>query len=209
MKINLLPPEVGERQKLRRRTVMSIVIGVVVVGLIGGFFFLQVVRLSGVEEDIDTQEASNAALRAQIAELQDVASLEQEIATTRQLLSTLLQDRILWSGVLRDISLVIPGELWLDGLTGQVGTAVTSGDVATTAPTTTEGLVGQIAFTGFAFDHREVAEWLSRLEDIRGFINPWLSSSTKSEIAATSVVQFVSSVDLSDQALARRNGSGQ
>jgi Tfp pilus assembly protein PilN len=208
MKINLLPPEVGQRQQLRRRTLLSIVIGVVVIALIGGFYFLQIVRLSGVEEDIEVQQARNASLQQQIAELQDVAALEQEIAATRQLLSTLLQDRVLWSGILRDVSLVIPGELWLDGLTGQVGSAVTAGDAATTAPTTEVGLVGQIAFTGFAFDHREVALWLSRLEDVRGFINPWLSSSTKSEIAASSVVQFVSSVDLSDQALARRGGGG-
>jgi Tfp pilus assembly protein PilN len=206
MKINLLPPEVGQRQQLRRRTVLSIVIGIVVIALVGGFYFLQVVRLSGVEEDIEVQQARNASLQQQIAELQDVAALEQEIAATRQLLSTLLQDRVLWSGILRDVSLVIPGELWLDGLTGQVGT--TTVDATTGAPSTEVGLVGQIAFTGFAFDHREVALWLSRLEDVRGFINPWLSSSTKSEIAAASVVQFVSSVDLSDQALARRSGGG-
>ena len=206
MKINLLPPEVGQRQQLRRRTALSIAMGVVVVALIGGFYFLQVVRLSGVEEDIEVQQARNASLQQQIAELQDVAALEQEIEATRQLLSSLLQDRVLWSGILRDVSLVIPGELWLDGLTGQTGAATA---VEGTTVATAEGsLVGQIAFTGFAFDHREVALWLSRLEDVRGFINPWLSSSTKSEIAARSVVQFNSSVDLSDQALARRSGGG-
>jgi len=68
--------------------------------------------------------------------------------------------------------------------------------------------VGQISFSGFAFDHRDVALWLSRLEDVRGFINPWLSSSTKSELGTTTVVQFASSVDLSEEALARRAGRG-
>jgi hypothetical protein len=51
-----------------------------------------------------------------------------------------------------------------------------------------------------------VALWLSRLEDVRGFINPWLATSTKSVIGTTPVVNFTSSVDLSEDALARRGG---
>jgi Tfp pilus assembly protein PilN len=183
---------------------LTVAIGVVLLAIVGGFYFLQVVRLAGVDEDIRAQEAANAGLRGQIAELQDIAALEQEIAATRDLLSTLLQDRILWSGVMRDVSLVIPGEVWLDGLSAAVGAPV-AGEAA---PVTTQGLVGQISFSGFAFDHRDVALWLSRLEDVRGFINPWLSSSTKSELGTTTVVQFASSVDLSEQALARRAGEG-
>jgi Tfp pilus assembly protein PilN len=221
MRINLLPPEVGERQKLRRRTLATIGVGIVLLALVGGFYFLQVIRLSGVEEDIQAQEAVNADLQRQISELQDVAALEQEISATRQLLSTLLQDRVLWSGVLRDISLVIPSELWLDGLTGQVGAGAAVGadaEAPVALPGTEGGLVGQISFTGSAFSHREVALWLSRLEDVRGFINPWLASSTKVSAEAVAedgtviaptgpeLVNFASSVDLSDQALARRTG---
>lgn len=207
MRINLLPPEIGERQRIRRRTFLTVAIGVVALLVIGAFYLLQVLRFSGVEEDIQAQEARNAELEGQIDELQDVAALEQEIAQTRELLATLLQDRVLWSGVMRDISLVIPGELWLEGLTGTIGAATEEGS-ETAAPVATGegGLIGQISFNGVAFDHRDVALWLSRLEDVRGFINPWLSSSTKSEVAATSVVNFTSSVDLSDQALARRAG---
>jgi Tfp pilus assembly protein PilN len=184
---------------------VTIVIGVVVVALVGGFYFLQVVRLGGVEEDIQAQEAVNADLQRQIDELQDIRALETEITATRQLLSTLLQDRVLWSGIMRDISLVIPGEVWLEGLSGQIGIAAAEGEepVAVGAE---GGLIGQISFTGFGFDHRDVALWLSRLEDVRGFINPWLTNSTKTLKGTTEVAGFVSSVDLSDQALARRAG---
>jgi Tfp pilus assembly protein PilN len=187
---------------------LTVAIGVVLLALVGGFYFLQVLRLSGVEEDIQAQESVNQGLRTQIAELQDIAVLEQEIAETRDLLAQLLQDRILWSGVMRDVSLVIPGQVWLDGLSATSGAAAEGAEAAPIAPTGEGGLVGQISFSGFAFDHREVALWLSRLEDVRGFINPWLSTSTRSEIGATSVVQFSSSVDLSEQALARRAGEG-
>ncbi|HEV3475600.1 MAG TPA: PilN domain-containing protein [Actinomycetota bacterium] len=205
MRVNLLPPELFERQRIRRRTVLVVVFGVIVLAAVGAFYALQVIRLGEVEDDIRTQESENAALRQEIADLQDIEALQQEIRDTRDLLATLLADRVLWSGILRDISLVIPPETWLTGLSGTLGTAAPAGE-ETAEPVQVAGLVGQISFTGRAFDHRDVALWLSRLEDVRGFINPWLTTSTSTVIGETDAVEFNSSVDLSEQALARRTG---
>jgi Tfp pilus assembly protein PilN len=218
VRINLLPPEIYERQRVRRRTAAVIVVGLIVLAALGAFYFLQILRLNEVEDDITAQEAENAQLQAQIAELQEIDALQREIEATRTVLNALLADRVLWSGVLRDVSLVLPGQAWLSGLSGQVGAPGTAGTTATTTTgttttTTTPGqaaqpgaLVGQISFDGFAFTHRDVALWLSRLEDVRGFLNPWLSNSTKTDIGTQEAVQFNSSVDLSEQALARRRG---
>lgn len=202
MRINLLPPEVLERQRTRRRTVMVAGAGLLVLVVLAGFYFVQVLTLQGVEDDIEIQRAENAQLEAQIAELQDIAALEDEIERTRLVLTGLLADRVLWSGVLRDVSLVIPGEVWLNGITAQLG--LTETDEAGAPVATATGVVGQISFSGVAFDHRDVALWLSRLEDVRGFINPWLSTSSKSPIGEQEAVTFTSSVDLSEQAVARR-----
>jgi Tfp pilus assembly protein PilN len=201
MRINLLPPEIRERQRSRRRTFAVVAVGLVVLLLLGGFYVLQLLRLSDLRSDLEAQQARNNQLRAQIAELQEVADLQQQLADSRELLADVLVNQVYWSGILRDISLVIPGEAWLNGLTGTLTTAETA-----EAELQAAGLVGSITFTGFAFDHRDVALWLSRLEDVRGFINPWLSTSTKTSIGATSVVNFTSSVDLSEDALARRGG---
>lgn len=213
MRINLLPPETHERQRIRRRTAAVVAVGLIVLAALGAFYFLQILRLSQVEDDIQAQEAENAQLQSQINELQEIDALQQEIETTRTLVETLLADRVLWSGVLRDVSLVIPGQTWLSGLTGQIaapGVAGTTGATGTTTapgqPAPPGGLVGQISFNGFAFTHRDVALWLSRLEDVRGFVNPWLSTSTKTAIGTSEAVQFTSSVDLSEEALARRRG---
>jgi Tfp pilus assembly protein PilN len=202
MRINLLPPEIYERQRIRRRTAAVVAVGLIALAGLGAFYFLQVLRLNEVEDQIAAQEAENAQLRQQIGELQEIDMLQQEIEATRGLLSTLLADRVLWSGVLRDVSLVIPGQAWLNGLNGQVGVP----GAEATEPVGAGGLVGQISFNGFAFTHRDVALWLSRLEDVRGFVNPWLSNSTKTDIGVQEAVQFTSSVDLSEQALARRRG---
>ncbi len=199
MRINLLPPEVFERQRARRRTVAVSAIGFIVLAALGAFYVLQIFRLGEVEDDIQTQEARNGELQVQLDGLQDVAQLEADIATTRGLLESLLADRVIWSGVLRDVSLVIPSEAWLEGLTGTAGAP--AGTTAETGAPATTGLVGQIQFNGFAFEHRDVALWLTRLEDVRGFLNPWLNSSTKTDVGDQRVVQFTSSVDLTNDVL--------
>src|SRR5919106_1353291 len=136
MRINLLPPEIRERQRARRRTAAVALVGIIVLAALGAFYVLQVMRLVDVQEDLEAQQQRNDELRQEIAQLQRFAELQQELQDTRDLLDTLLADRILWSGVLRDVSLVIPGEMWLSGLTG-TATGVEEGTTTTTtaAPT--------------------------------------------------------------------------
>jgi len=205
MRINLLPPEIKERQRARQRVVVVFLVGLIVLGALGLFYFLQIVRLGQVERDLAEQRATNGALQQDIGELRQFDELEQEVQTNVTLLTDLLQDEVLWSGVLRDISLVIPGTTWLTNLTGTSTAAVEGGEAGASGGPT--GLAGQITLGGMAFDHRSVALWLTRLEDVSGFANPWLSSSTKTQIGEREVVQFASSVDLSADVLSGFGGS--
>jgi Tfp pilus assembly protein PilN len=205
MRINLLPPEVRQRQSVRRRTAAVVAAGVVVLAGVAALYFLQQLRLVGVNNDLEDQRATNSGIQAQINDLRRFDELQREVEASRTMLSTLMSNEILWSGVLRDVSLVIPSDVWLSGMTGQTNE---SGGAVTPAPGTAvtgpgQGLVGQITFNGFALDHRAVALWLARLDDVRGFANPWLSNAQKTDVGTSKVVQFASSVDLSQQAVAR------
>jgi Tfp pilus assembly protein PilN len=205
MRINLLPPDVRRRQRLRRQTGAVAAIGVVALVLLGVFFFMQQLRLNGLRDDIEAQQQANRTLEAQIAELRQFDELQQELIATRQLLDQILADEVHWSGLLRDVSLVIPGTVWLTSLEGSL--AVPDAATTTGTPGTVgQGLIGQIAINGNALGHRAVALWLSRLEDVEAFANPWASNSQQTEIGATEVAQFSSTVDLSEFALARRPG---
>lgn len=225
MKINLLPPEIRQRQRTRRKTVAVAMASAIVLAGVGALFMLQQLRLNAVRSDLRDQQAVNAELQGQIAELRRFDELQREVAASRQLLTDLLANRVFWSAVLRDISLVIPGEVWLSGMTATLTEAATVSQpveepVDTAAPgeeaaqeeeeapqvapqPVGPSLVGQMSFTGFGLNHRAVALWLARLEDIRGFANPWVSNSQKTEIPPHTVVQFNSTVDLSQQVLER------
>jgi Tfp pilus assembly protein PilN len=202
MRMNLLPPEVRQRQKTRRQTAAVIAAGVVVLAGVGALYFLQQLRLVGVNNDLEEQHEVNAGIQAQINDLRRFDELQREVEASRTMLSTLLANEILWSGVLRDVSLVVPSDVWLSGLTGDTNESATSAAPATPGAAGT-GLVGQITFNGFSLDHRAVALWLARLDDVRGFANPWLSNAQKTDVGNSKVVQFTSSVDLSQQAVAR------
>jgi Tfp pilus assembly protein PilN len=206
MRMNLLPPEVRQRQSVRRRTAAVVAAGVVVLAGVAALYFLQQLRLVGVNNDLEDQRAANSGIQAQINDLRRFDELQREVEASRNMLSTLMANEILWSGVLRDVSLVIPSDVWLSGMTAQTsesGGAVTPAPATPVAGQTGQGLVGQITFNGFALDHRAVALWLARLDDVRGFANPWLSNAQKTDVGTSKVVQFASSVDLSQQAVAR------
>lgn len=205
MRVNLLPGEIRERERVRRRGGAVAVVGVLVLAALGAFYFLQQMRLNDLEQDLATQQAENDRLRGEIAELQEFDQQQRELAASQDLLNTLLADEVRWSGVLRDISLVIPGQTWLTTLNAQI----TPDAEATTQPAQgPSGLIGQISFNGFGLSHRAVALWLTRLEDVEGFANPWVSTSQKTEIGLQEVVQFTSTTDLSEQVLARSQGGG-
>ncbi len=204
MRVNLLPPEIVERQRLRRRVGAVTALGIVLLAGIGALYFLQQLRVNDLRRDLEVQEAENNRLRAEIAELQEFVQLQQELQATQQLLDTLLANEVRWSGVLRDISLVIPGETWLTTLNGQLTQGVEGQPVAPEGPS---GLIGQISFNGFGLSHRAVALWLTRLEDVEGFANPWVSTSQKSQIGEQDVVQFTSTTDLSQQILSPQEGA--
>jgi Tfp pilus assembly protein PilN len=219
--VNLLPPEIQERTKVRRLTAALVMAGASVVVLLGLVFVLQSTRLSQVQDDLATQNQQNAALQADIDELAQYQTLQDQVAAREVLATAALQDQVLWSGVLHDISAVIPQHAWLTSLTGSVSAAAAVPPVAApaapaeqTAPaegSTEEAaaepvapapvdpastLVGAIQFQGATFTQPTVAVWLTRLELVDGWVNAWVTDSSQQQIETQDAVVFTGSVDL-------------
>jgi Tfp pilus assembly protein PilN len=191
--VNLLPLEVQQRRKTRRQTTMvtSAVAGVM--GFLMLIFILQSARLAAANRELQEQQAANGRLQTEINGLTRFEQLKQAVTEKEGLLGNVLRGEILWSGVLRDISLVIPRDMWLTSLTGQMQASSTSS--ASSVPVGGEGLVGTIQFQGQAFAHTTVADWLTRLESVEGWLNPWITTSSRAGTGTQ--VSFSSSVDLS------------
>lgn len=191
--VNLLPLEVQQRRRSRRQTTMVTAAVAGVMGFLLLIFILQSARLGAANRQLEEQRAANSQLQTQINGLTRFEELKQAVTTKESLLASVLRGEILWSNVLRDISLVIPEDMWLTSLSGSMQASATA-----SATPGAQGLVGNIQFQGQAFAHTTVADWLTRLEQVEGWLNPWVSTSSRA--ANGTQVSFSSTVDLSAEA---------
>jgi Tfp pilus assembly protein PilN len=201
--VNLLPQEILQRQVLRRRTAMIAVLGGVAVLAVLLFYFLQATRLGGVEDDIAAQEDTNAAITSQIAGLQEFATLQATAQAKENLLASAYANEISFSGLLMDMSRVIPSDAYLDTFAIST-TTPDQGSAAVTEPTTIElpTFVGAIQTGGKGLSVETLSTYLARLESVKGWVNPWLNALTKETDA--NAYSFTAGVDLTDEVITPR-----
>jgi len=199
--VNLLPPELRAREVTRRQFNIVVVVGVIVLGLVGLFYFFQVMNLSGAQDDLAAQEADNAQLQAQIADLQRFADLQAQLAARQAQVRTVFAGEISWSTALLDVSRVIPTNAYLTSLSASISAAPVEGATGAT-------LVGAIDFTGQVLETDTLASWLTRLEQVDGWVNAWFNSATESA-PFTRIYTFSSGVDLTAEATTRRGSGAQ
>jgi Tfp pilus assembly protein PilN len=128
-------------------------------------------------------------LRAQLAELE--VPVEEPKAGTSELagegqarttaLSAALAIRIAWDRVLREVSLVVPEDVWLTQLSASTPNAAPGGAAAAPAATTGSASPNSLSAVGFARSQESVALFLSRLESIPELTTVQLQASTRTE----------------------------
>jgi Tfp pilus assembly protein PilN len=200
--VNLLPPELRARQKVKQLTTLIIGGGVAVIVLLLAFWFLQGQKLAGVNDDIAAQNATNAGLQTQIDQLQEFQQLQEEAAAQEALLTTAFTGEVSFSQMLMDLSRSIPSDAYLDSFNA----ALTVPVAGAATPTTT--FVGSFTAGGAADGFESLASWLTRLESVKGWVNPWFSTATETE-PNSGLYSFQSGVDLSEDALTPRGREGE
>lgn len=113
------------------------------------------------------------------AQPQDNAALAAEKAARIASLSSALAGRIAWDEVLRQISQVLPEDVWLSALS-------TSAAVG--------GAGSKLTLSGSTYSHNGVARFLSRISVLPALTNVQLQSSTAA--GASGVVTFVVVADV-------------
>jgi Tfp pilus assembly protein PilN len=206
--VNLLPPELREMQAIRRRTALVALGGVAVLALLGVYYFVQTGKLSNEQSDLDQVRASSAIVQAQISELQPYADLQQQLEAKKQLKDTLFQNEISWSGVLLDISRVIPDTAYLSSFTGTVTAPTGTVIGAPASPAASTSLIGSMTFAGVAKQTETISTWLTRLEEVDGWVNPWVNSAQE-QSADTGIYIFGGGVDMTTDAATVRGRGGR
>jgi Tfp pilus assembly protein PilN len=201
-RVNLLPSDIKKGQELRRRTALVAIGGAAIIGLILLLWVYQGMRLGSVNDEIDAQERTNATLQQEIDGLQKYEDLQVQAQQQEELLATAYANEVAYSGVLVDVSKVIPPDMYLTSYSSVVDTTA----VASTDSTTT--FVGTMAFSGSTLHFDSLSTWLNQLEGVEGWENPWTSNiSQDSEVAGA--YTFDTTVDMTQDALTQRGQAGQ
>jgi Tfp pilus assembly protein PilN len=202
--VNLLPPELRERQAIRRTTSLVVAAGLAALALIGIFYIFQVQRLSQVQSDLEAQQSTNARLVSQIASLREFAPLQAELAAKEALIDVIFVNEVSWSSALLDVSRVIPDASYLTNLTGQI-VATVAGEVVAepTGGTPETTLVGNMTFAGVANQTETIATWITRLEEVQGWVNAWVNSAQE-DAPGSRIYTFSNGLDLTQEAVTER-----
>lgn len=202
--VNLLPPDILQAQRYRRATSGVILAGIALLVIVFGFYLLQGNKLSGVQDEIAAQDATNASIQAGIAEKQKFADLQTAAQAQQQKLDAAYAGEVSFSALLMDFSRVIPSDAYVDSLAVQIETAAPVD--AATEEAATAGLIGTLTGGGQAVSIDTLSVFLTRLEQVKGWVNPWMSTVSRND--DVNGYDYSMSVDLTDDVLTERGKGG-
>jgi Tfp pilus assembly protein PilN len=202
-RVNLLPPEIEEQRRFRK-VQAGLGAGVVAaLGVVGALTLLANGAVSNAQSDLDEATARGSQLKAQQAQYAEVPVVYAQVEAAEAQLGQAMGKEVRWSYFLNDLSLKIPGKVWLTSMT--VAQDVDSAVAAAPDPTTyiSPG-VGTVTFAGAGTRHNDVAAWLDALAKQKGLTQPYFTSSTQEAIGTQSAVVFSSQATITEEALSGR-----
>jgi Tfp pilus assembly protein PilN len=153
---------------------------------------------------VKSKEAELATLKDELAAIPtpDASKVQTQnaLATDKQTrvtaLGTALSRRVAWDRIFRELSLVLPEDVWLATLSAKA--PVSSSVAAAPAPLATGTSVAATQFTldGYTYSHAAVARLLSRLSVVPDLVNVQLQQSTLTKVGTAQVVHFVIAADI-------------
>jgi Tfp pilus assembly protein PilN len=199
--VNLLPREVANTKSRRPSAplVAGFVTGVVVLTVLAAGYFKESASVSQKRTELQAARAELALVPAPAAPDTSVAKLNGEQAARVTALQSALNERVAWDRVLREVSLVLPSDVWLSSLTLQapasatpIPAAGTSGATtpATTTPSTVPSEPTDFVMNGKSFSHVAVARLMSRLALVPDLDRITLNHSTRTTVGSRPSVEF-------------------
>lgn len=228
--INLLPKQLVEERLIRRQRGGLGAGFLVVLALLGLWYVLEGRALDRARDQADQEQTVATGLRARRAQLQPLAELEAQIAAAEQLRAQVYAREIRFSSIMRDVSAIVPGNVWLTTMSAAfsdaagAGATAAGGASAPADPAASTGIpgspgagspVGTITFAGAGFGHVDIGGFMRALA--RGpkkqgqpvYLNPYFTTSQKGDEGGQATVTFSASVDLTGAAYSGRYQSQQ
>lgn len=200
--VNLLP------QKERRapgfagaKAPLAVVGAIAVLGGIGFYGYSLHSQVNDVKSDVATATATRDGLRDQLGAFQAAQARQaaQEVRTGAVV--GLVTGRVNWERLIRDLSAVMPEQVWLTNLKGQTEVAATPTAATAAAPNVNVATVPQgIHLDGYAYTQDQVAQLMARVATVPGLGEPRLASSEVQAGDQKDVIHFVIDIPIDQRA---------
>jgi Tfp pilus assembly protein PilN len=196
--VNLLPRDVAKRSFEAKRGVVFGGVGgaALATAVLASMMISAGGAASSKQNELDAIRAQIAAVpRVPVIDTSEEDALAAEKGARIGALSAALGGRIAWDRVLRQVSLVLPEDVWLTSLSA---TATATTAAAAPAPDATQAASAGSGFTltGATYSQNGVARFLSRLAVIADLANVRLQSSQSQVVNERELVQFTILADV-------------
>jgi Tfp pilus assembly protein PilN len=209
-RVNLLPPEIGEKRNVRRAQAVMVGATAATVGVVGMLYMAQVARVNSAKDEVAAAEADGVRLQGELKKFSNVSATYAKRDAATALLDTALAPTVAWSQYLNDVSLTIPENVWLTELTveqSMPGGSSTPSDASGGSAFFATG-IATVTVSGKAFTHDDVAAWLDVLAKQRSFKNAYFSKSEVDKQSDIGIVVFDSTATVTDGALVKNAKRG-
>ncbi|MEO5632266.1 type IV pilus assembly protein PilM [Gaiella sp.] len=198
--VNLIPGDAA-KQKSTRKTALTIAGPVAIAVPLVALGFLYV----GARGSASDSQSQIDAVAAEIASLPKpaapriAANIVGDEAVRATAVASVLGGRVAWDAVFRDLSLVLPANVWLQSLSLAQPESIDPASAAAVAaplPGQAPAAPSAVKIDGFTYDQPDVARLLARLAVLPTLERVTLVSSEQSKVGDKAVVHFVIVADL-------------
>lgn len=197
--INLLPADAKERKPVNRLALAGASSTTALTMLLAAGYIREHSAVVDKSAELDSLREQLATLPQPKQAPAEDGRFAKERSDRVAALASALDQRVAWDRLLRELSSVLPDDVWLTAMQAKVPTAV----VAQSAPAsggaaTPAAAPGSSTFSiqGYTYSHDGVARLLARLELVPELMNLDLESSQLATLEGQSVVQFSINAEL-------------
>jgi hypothetical protein len=200
--VDLLPPEVRARRKLKKtKELLALMVVCVLLASVGGYG-AAMFSASAAQTELDGVKKETSALMAKQVKFAEVPLVLGGITSIEQTRKLGMSTEILWKPYLDALRAVTPAGVSLDNVTVTAATPMQPAALAVDplAPVS----IGQVAFTAKSLALPDTSAWLVALASVPGFVHPLFSTQTLTQGDGVSYYQVTATVQVTDQAFANR-----
>lgn len=199
--VNLLPQTQRRTPGFKGlRAPLAIAGAIVALGAMGYWGYSLHSEVGKVEEQVASASAERDDLRGQLGAFQQAQARVAAQAVRRGAVVGLVGGRVNWERLVRDLSAVMPRQVWLTNLKGETEAATAIAAAAGTPNTNNAVVPRGIHLDGFAYTQDQVALLMARIPTVSGLGEPRLATSETQDRGDRTIIHFVLDIPIDQRA---------